>query len=99
MFPWRELLGLVAQGFAHALLSPLLWLVMALMAWRYYRLSAFRNQLLGGSKFQEMLGVFGAMTLGLAGGWLGSLILSFSGITLNEMGITYLCIFVICQWK
>ncbi len=95
MFPWRELLGLVAQGFAHALLSPLLWLVMALMAWRYYRLSAFRNQLLGGSKFQEMLGVFGAMTLGLAGGWLGSLILSFSGITLNEMGITYLWIMAI----
>lgn len=92
MFPIQEFLSLMAQGFVQALFSPLLWIVMALIAWRYYRLAQARNELVGKNSRRDFLGALSAVALGVAGGWLGSLLMGFAGLTVNELNISALWI-------
>lgn len=87
MFPFKEFMGLLAQVFAMSLMSPLLWAIMLLIGWRYYRVSESRNILIGKDSRRDWRGIFLAVLLGLAGGWLGSLLMGFSGLTINELNI------------
>lgn len=92
MFPIQEFFGLMARSFIQALFSPLLWIVMGLIAWRYYRLAQARNILIGENRRRDFFGAFSAVVLGMAGGWLGSLIMGFAGLTINELNIPALWI-------
>lgn len=90
MFPWQEFIGLLASGYIVSLFSPLLWIVMFLIGWRYYRVAAARSVLIGANRSRDWRGIFFAVVIGLCGGWLGSMLIGFLGLTINELNISTL---------
>ena len=92
MFPWKEFLSILANGFLVSLLSPLLWIIAGLIGWRYYRLAQDRNNLTGYEGCHTWRSVLIGVSYGIIGGWIGSMLMAFLGLSLNGLGISNLWI-------
>lgn len=80
---------LVVKAFVRLLYSPLFWVVVLILSYQYYRMHKSREVLFGikGEPIRQYLIV---LSSGLAGGLLGSFLMIFVGISLNNMGIIWL---------
>ena len=87
VFPWKEFLGILTNGFLISLLSPLLWIIAGLIGWRYYRLAQDRNHLTGYEGWRTWRSVLIGVSYGIIGGWIGSMLMAFLGLSLNGLGI------------
>lgn len=84
-----EMVRLFLGAFAGFLLNPLFWLVVLLMASQYSRVARNEMQLFGRAKYSVGGQTFYFALLGLAGGFLASLLLIFFGISMLDIGIIY----------
>ncbi|MBT9168027.1 MAG: Cell division topological determinant MinJ [Syntrophomonadaceae bacterium] len=76
-------------AFTSFLLNPLYWLVALLMASQYGRVARNEMQLFGRAKYSVAGQTLYFALLGLAGGFLTSLLLVFFGISLLDIGMIY----------
>ncbi|EGO62326.1 hypothetical protein [Acetonema longum] len=90
MFPFYDIFLSILLGVVVLWLQPMFWLMVMLVASQYYRMQ--QNQL-------YMFGVIGrpwwrqtllAAAYGTVGGLIGSLILIFVGVTINQLGFNYI---------
>lgn len=88
-FPWLQILLLVAKAFFHLLLQPFYWLVVVLV-WYLYRRMQMTREALYGVKASPIRATALAVIWGLLGGLLGSLVIIFFGISVDDVGIGYL---------
>lgn len=87
-----EFMVMVRLFFGTFVLFPLnflFWLVVLLMASQYKRVARNEAQLFGRAKYSVVRQTLYSALLGLAGGFLASLLLIFFGISLLEIGIIY----------
>ncbi|MBS3885703.1 MAG: PDZ domain-containing protein [Dethiobacter sp.] len=84
-----EMVRLFLGAFARFLLNPLFWLVVLLMASQYSRVARNEMQLFGRAKYSVARQTCYFALLGLAGGFMASLLLVFFGISLLDIGIIY----------
>lgn len=90
VFPFDHILPVIVMNTIYSLLSPLFWVVVAVVALQYRRLAAVRESFLGpvpGGIWSE---VALAVGVGVLGGLVGSVVLVFIGLTLTEVGLVYL---------
>jgi len=90
MFPWLDILRLIFTGTVSVFADPTFWIIVALITYQYWMLR--RNQLrmfgVAGYKLRQQVGM--AILLGAAGGIVGSFVLTFVGVTLNQLGLQYI---------
>ncbi len=87
---WVEIFTLMIKTMALALISPLFWLVVALVFLQYRRAVSMEKQLFGRAINNVWRQTFYSMLFGLLGGFFGSVFLIVLGISLESIGIFYL---------
>lgn len=70
--------------------DPLFWLVVALVALQYSRMAVIKEKMFGLKQKSVLKDTLVASGFGLAGGFVGSLVLIFIGVTLSGAGLAYL---------
>ncbi|MGB9792741.1 MAG: PDZ domain-containing protein [Thermacetogeniaceae bacterium] len=88
-FPWLQILLLVTKAFFHVLMQPFYWLVVVLVWYLYRRMQMTRESLYGIKASAARVTVLSVLW-GLVGGLLGSLVIIFFGISVDNVGIGYL---------
>lgn len=88
-FPWIQILPVVGRVFLEGLAQPFYWMVVLLVWYLYRRMQKTRKSLYGveGSAFR---GAAISVIFGFVGGLLGSIVMIFFGISVNDVGIGYL---------
>lgn len=87
---WLEFIQLIAGGMIYVYSQPLFWLVMALVALQYRRLRQTQLNMFGYCNFTLGRQLLHAAAFGTAGGFLGSFILAFAGVSVNQLGLGYI---------
>lgn len=90
MFPLGQLLPLILGNFAAALLDPSFWIVVLLVAFIYKRTASAPQQIFDLPPEPVWSFVVMSTFFGLVGGLVGSLLIILVGISLGEVGISYL---------
>lgn len=92
MFPFVDIFPLVLESFISLLLNPIFWAVVVLVGFLYKRMDSVPRQLFNIPA--ESLGprIIMAALFGLVGGVIGSYLLILVGISVTEIGISYLWI-------
>lgn len=90
MLPWRELVVVIFQALAQAVINPLFWVVVIFIGWQYRRLLETRRQLFGVGSQQVWKPTLVAAVQGIVGGLVGSLLMVMAGISLSHIGVGYL---------
>lgn len=88
------LLGMVVRGLPQLLLRPwdfpFFWLLVALVAMQYRRVSDNERRLYGVTKNQAVWQALAAFAFGLGGGLVASLLMAMIGVSLSGAGVTWL---------
>lgn len=95
MFPFDEILPLIAVSFFGVLYNPFFWLVILLVAMQYRRMESMREAMFGMRDGKSWAHTFTATGYGLLGGLVGSIIMIFIGLTLTGSGLIYLWVVAI----
>lgn len=90
MFPFGQIMPVILIKMLTMLLNPIFWLVVILVAMQYRRMSAIKEEFFGMQKQGVWRDVAVATAFGVAGGFLGSIMMVFIGLTLTESGLIYL---------
>lgn len=90
MFPWLEFFQIIAVKIFGFILEPAFWLLLGLVAYQYHRLGQDQKRMFGVSGFKLREQVALAAFYGLLGGIIGSFILGFAGVTINQLGLEYI---------
>lgn len=89
MYPWSDFLIIIVSGIMYVVFEPVYWLVLVLVVLQYRQMN---------KKYTEMFKVAGrglarqviiAMTLGIAGGIIASLLLTIVGVNFDAAGLSY----------
>ncbi|MEG6615134.1 PDZ domain-containing protein [Peptococcaceae bacterium 1198_IL3148] len=81
--------AIVLQMFSH-LFNPLFWLVLLLIAFQYRRMLKIRQSFFGVKNGNWLPDLVQATGYGLVGGFIGSLLMVFVGLTLSGSGLNYI---------
>ncbi|OAT80239.1 signal protein PDZ [Desulfotomaculum copahuensis] len=90
MFPFNQVVPLIFSSLARALLDPLFWVVVLLVALQYRRMAAVKESFFGlppGGVWRDTLS---AAAYGVLGGLAGSFLMVLIGVTLSGSGLIYL---------
>lgn len=87
---WLMLIQYTGVAFLQGIISPIFWLLVLLIALQYRRLAATKRQLFGINDEPVWQHVLLAAGYGIAGGFIGSLVMVLVGISLNDIGLVYL---------
>ncbi len=90
MFPWLDLLIIIIQGILYVFLDFSFWLVLGLVAYQYFQMQKDQIRMFGVYGFSLRRQVAMAAALGAAGGIIGSSVLTVAGVTLNNLGLSYI---------
>ncbi|MCX7781196.1 MAG: PDZ domain-containing protein [Negativicutes bacterium] len=90
MFPWQDILLLIVRGTLAVFLEPMLWMIIALVAYQYWQLQRTQLKLFGVYGYTLRQQVSLAVLYGCLGGVVGSFLLTVVGITLNQLGLNYI---------
>lgn len=90
MLPWLDLLGLIARGVFYVFFDLTFWLVLALVAFQYRQMQKDQLRMFSvpGPSLRQQ--VMTAAAIGAAGGVIGSFVLTFVGVPLNNLGLAYI---------
>lgn len=90
MLPWLDLLGLIARGVFFVFFDLTFWLVLGLVAFQYRQMQKDQLKMFGvpGPSLRQQ--VMTAAAIGAAGGVIGSFVLTFVGVPLNNLGLAYI---------
>ena len=92
MFPFGALLPLMMKSFLSLLMDWAFWIIVLLVALQYRRMAGASRQIFNLPEESIWPPVLQATLFGIAGGFLGSILLITVGISVLELGITYLWI-------
>ncbi len=90
MFPWLDMLLLIVSGVFRVLFDTTFWLIIALVAYQYWQLQKDQLKMFGVYGHSLRRQVIGAALLGAVGGVIGSFILTIAGVTINNLGLSYI---------
>ena len=90
MYPWIEILSLVGKGLLGIYLEPMFWLVGLLIGYQYWQLRKSQERMFGVSGFSPYKQVLYALTTGMLGGLIGSLLLILVGLNVRLLGLEYI---------
>ncbi|HWR38624.1 MAG TPA: PDZ domain-containing protein [Patescibacteria group bacterium] len=88
--PWWGIVLLIGQGMVAVLAEPMFWMILMLVGWQYWQLARSQERMFGIAGSSLIRQVLQAGLLGLAGGLLGSFLLTLTGVTLNQLGLQYI---------
>lgn len=89
------LLGLILYQMAILLVSPIFWLVILIIGWQIRRTAKMKSDFFHVPREKIMRKTIFNVLLGLAGGFIGSILLVLLGVSVEEIGIEYLWIVAI----
>jgi len=92
MFPFYTLLVLMIQSFLSLLFNWLFWAIVLLIAMMYKRIAQTSRRLFDIPAEPLWPSVLMATVFGIIGGFIGSILLTIAGISVFEIGISYLWI-------
>lgn len=90
MFPFSSIIPLIVLTLGEMLFNPVFWLVVLLIGLQYKRTLQLKERFFGLPGEAVWPDVVAATLYGLVGGFLGSLLLILAGVSLTEIGVTYL---------
>lgn len=90
MFPVEQISFLLLRGSLMVLLEPLFWLIIALVGYQYWQLQRNQIRMFGVSGYTLKRQIAQAALYGLAGGIVGSFLMTFMGLTVNQLGLAYI---------
>lgn len=90
MFPFEQILWLLIRGSLSVLWEPLFWMMLALVGYQYWQLQRNQIRMFGFSNYTLKNQLILAGVYGLAGGLFGSFLLTGVGLTLNQIGLSYI---------
>ncbi len=88
-FPWTQILPLIGQVFLRVLTEPFFWMVILLVWYLYQRMQRTKESLYGPDGSALRVAAV-SVVYGLIGGLVGSFVMIFFGISINDVGIGYL---------
>ena len=90
MFPWLEILQLMIAGVVSVYLTPMFWVVAALITYQYWQLQKSQRSMFGVGTFSLTQQVKITIVLGSIGGVIGSFLLTMMGVNINQIGLSYI---------
>ena len=90
MFPVIEILVAISIQLLFVFANPIFWAIMGFVAFQYMRMSKFKEQLFKTSVSRWLSTTLQATGYGVVGGFIGSFIMIFLGLTLSGMGLIYI---------
>lgn len=90
MFPWQDIFLLIFQGTLAVFIEPMFWMILALVGYQYWQLQRTQIKLFGVYGYTLRNQVLLAILYGSAGGIIGSFLLTVVGVTLNQVGLSYI---------
>jgi hypothetical protein len=95
LFPFGEIIPLMLARFVGVLFNPLFWVVVLLVGLQYRRMESMRETMFGFPKGRAWPHTLMAVSFGLIGGLVGSMMMVFIGLTLTGSGLIYLWVVAI----
>lgn len=89
MFPVIDIILMTVQAIITVFINPLFWIVLMLVYSQYKRSSLLEEKMLGNQKYSVLDRLSSSIVMGLAGGFVGSLVMVLVGVTLDNAGIIY----------
>lgn len=90
MFPWLDITLLIVHGALTILFDFNFWLVLALVGYQYWQMQKQQRQMFGVYNYSLTRQIMLAGFYGLVGGITGSWLLTLVGVTLNQLGLSYI---------
>jgi len=90
MFPFMEVVSMVMVSVISAMLNPLFWLVVFIVAVQYRRVENIKEEMFGIKDGNLIREVLQSLAFGVLGGLIGSLRVVFVGVTLTPADLKYL---------
>lgn len=89
MFPFFEIFALILHTSFTVFLEPMFWLVILLVGFQYRQQQRNQERMFGVAVFEWKRQMLRAAWFGLIGGWLGSFLLTLTGVAVNHLGLSY----------
>lgn len=89
MFPFFPIVSLILRSSFSIFFEPMFWLVILLVGFQYRQQQRNQERMFGVAVFEWKKQMLHAAWLGLIGGWLGSLLLTLTGVSVNHLGLSY----------
>ena len=90
MFPWLELFQLMIAGVVSVYVTPMFWVVVALITYQYWQLQKSQRLMFGIGTFSLAQQVKITIVVGSIGGIIGSFLLTMMGVNINQLGFGYI---------
>jgi len=95
MFPFFEILNLIVKTLSFVLVEPIYWAVIIVMAFQYRNLKNLERNTFNLNNFDLKKQIADSILFGILGGFLGSIIMVFIGVTIQESGLLYVFILAV----
>lgn len=90
MFPWEQVIQAILYKTIAVYFEPMFWVVLALVGYQYWRLQKSQKQMFGVRSHSLRHQIVLAAFWGTIGGVVGSILLTFVGVTFNQLGFEYI---------
>jgi len=90
MFPVEQIIFLLIRGSIAVLFEPMFWMILALVGYQYWQLQKNQTRMFGVYGYTLRRQVTLAAVYGLVGGLFGSFLLTLVGLTINQLGLSYI---------
>ncbi len=90
MFPVEQISFLLLRGSLLVLFEPLFWVIIGLVGYQYWQLQRNQIRMFGVCGYTWKRQIVLAALYGLAGGVVGSFLMTVMGLTVNQLGLAYI---------
>ncbi|MBP2640581.1 MAG: minJ [Firmicutes bacterium] len=90
MFPWQEIIQLIVRGMFAVFFESFFWMILALVGYQYWQLRKTQERMFGVYGHSLVRQIVIAALYGVMGGLLASLLTTVVGVTLNQLGLSYI---------
>ncbi|MBP1765436.1 MAG: minJ [Firmicutes bacterium] len=90
MFPWLELIQLILRGTLEVFFESFYWIILAVVGYQYWQMRKSQQRMFGVYGYSLFRQIAIAASYGTIGGILASFLLTVVGVTLNQLGLTYI---------
>lgn len=90
MFPWQDIGLLIVRGAIAIMFEPMFWMILGLVGFQYWQMQKSQIKMFGVYGYSLRWQIVLAAFYGLVGGIIGSFLLTFVGVTVNQLGLNYI---------
>lgn len=90
MFPWEQVLQLVLRQTIAVFFEPVFWIIVAFLGVQYWQTKRSQTRMFGTAIYSLRQQLLLAAFYGSIGGVVASMMLTFVGVTLNQLGFNYI---------